>query len=102
MTTKPKKFTTGPLYKKLVEVLPAYVEDPFGEKPKLNVGKLRDAADMSSEGIYKWLRRSRLSPHAVDKLVELGNKANNLRVLTTLERTPPTREDFLGFVFTNA
>lgn len=95
-------FTTGPLYKKLVEVLPAYTKDPFGEAPELNVAKLISAVEKSHEAVYKWLRKSRLTPSNAQQIVALANRADNLKALTSLGRTPPTREDFLQFVFVGA
>jgi hypothetical protein len=99
-TTKTDDFTKGALYKKLVEVLPAYAQDPFSKTPTLNVQRLREAVDKSHEAVYKWLRSSRLTPPNVDAIVELANSTVNLAALKQLGRKPPTREDFLQFVFT--
>lgn len=98
MTATPD-FTDGDLYKKLVEVLPTYVQDPFAAKPSLNVQRLRDAVGKSHEAVYKWLRSSRLTPANAKELVELANREENQKILRTLGRTPPTIQDFMPFVF---
>lgn len=95
-------FTTGPLYKKLIEVLPAYVKDPFSESPELNVAKLISACNKSHEAVYKWLRKSRLTPNNAQQIVALANLPDNLKALKSLDRTPPTLKDLLQFVFVGA
>lgn len=101
-TTPRDDFTTGPLYKKLIEVLPAYVKDPFSDAPELNVAKLIAAVQKSHEAVYKWLRKSRLTPNNAEQIVALANRPDNVNALTKLGRKPPTREDFLQFVFVSA
>lgn len=98
MTTA-SDFTVGPLYKKLVEVLPIYVKDPFSAAPKLDVEKLREAASKSHEAVYKWLRKGKITPENATLLVELSNRPENVAILQTLGRTPPTITDFHDFVF---
>lgn len=98
--TPDENFTDGPLYKMLVKVLPAYVQNPFGESPSLNVQRVREDVKKSHEAVYKWLRKSRLTPQNAEELVKLANRPENVKALTSLGRTPPTREDFLQFVFT--
>lgn len=98
-TSTKADFTDGPLYKTLIQFFPLYVKEPFGPDPKLNVLRLQEATDKSHEAVYKWLRKSKLRPENVDLLVEIGNRPENLAVLQTFGRTPPTRETFLPFVF---
>lgn len=93
-------FTAGPLYKKLVQVLPAYVQDPFTDNASLNVQRLRSAMGKSHEAVYKWLRSSRLTPTNAEQLVALANGDKNASALASLGRKPPTLSDFLPFVFT--
>lgn len=92
-------FTNGPLYKKLVIVLPIFAQDPFSESPRLNVVKLKEAAKKSHEAVYKWLRSSRLTPENADLLVNLANTLENQSILTKLDRPFPTRKDFETFVY---
>ena len=98
-TTATENFTTGPLYRKLVHVLPIYAQDPFSDSPTLNVQKLREAAGKSHEAVYKWLRSSRLTPENADLLVRLANSPENQAILTRLDREFPTRKDFETFVY---
>jgi hypothetical protein len=94
-----RSFTQGPLYKKLVEVLPTFVQEPFSDTPKLRVLALCDALKMSHEAVYKWLRKSRLTPDNATALIKLANTAENLKALGALERTAPTIRDFDTFVY---
>jgi len=99
LATEQANFTTGQLYKTLVQVLPTYVQDPFAETPTLNVQRLREAMGKSHEAVYKWLRSSRLTPPNATQLVELANRDDNLKALSSLGRKPPTIQDFMPFVF---
>lgn len=97
-----KSLTDGPLYKTLVKFLPTMVQDPFSDEPKLNIRRLHSAVGMSHEGVYKWLRSSRLTPENVDCLLDLAKREVNVQALRTLGRTIPTIQDFVPFVFTAA
>lgn len=92
-------FKSGALYKNLVHVLPEFALDPFSEAPTLNVLRLCKAAEMSPEGVYKWLRSSKLTPQKASLLVKIANRPDNLKLLETLGRVPPTVQDFTQFVF---
>lgn len=94
-----ENFTDGPLYKMLIQVLPIFVRDPFSATPSLNVQELRDAVGKSHEAVYKWLRKSRLTPDNAKHLVNLANRPENLQVLANMRRTPPTIRDFDKFVY---
>lgn len=83
----------GPLYELLLQKLPVC----RASDGSLNVKTLHEAVNMSHEGVYKWLRANRLSGRAVDRLVELGATAENKALLRRTK--PPTREDFLKFLF---
>lgn len=98
-TAAAENFTAGPLYKKLVQVLPIFVQDPFSEAPSLNVQKLREATAKSHEAVYKWLRSSRLTPENATLIVNLANRTDNVAILAKLDREPPTINDFHPFVF---
>jgi len=94
-----RTWSSGPLYKHLVAVLPAFVDNPFSDDPVLNVQKLREATGRSHEGVYKWLRASRLTAAGAKKLVTVANSAENRRALTALNREIPTIDSFARFVF---
>lgn len=98
--THDARWTTGDLYLALVQHLPTFVDNPFSTPVRLNVGKLREALKRkSTEGIYKWLRSSKLTPAAAEAFVELANSDQNLDALKRLGRTPPKIADFTKFVF---
>lgn len=101
MTTT-KASIKGPLYQKLVQFLPIFVNNPFDTDASLNVPKLREAVGLSSEGIYKWFRKNRLAAEHIPTIVELANREDNVKILTTLGRTPPTIEDFHDIFFARA
>lgn len=94
-----RAWTSGPLYKYLVQVLPAFVDNPFSADPALNVQKLREATGRSHEGVYKWLRASKLTPAAAKKLIEVAISPTNMDALHRLGRPIPKIEDLHGFVF---
>jgi|GEM_PF-2228319 len=100
-TAPAENFTTGPLYKTLVQVLPIFVLNPFSDTPVLSVPKLRKATGMSHEGVYRWLRKSRLSGEKAGLLLKLANSEENVKVLDALGRTPPSIRDFDPFVYGN-
>jgi len=99
MTTATADFTTGPLYAKAIHFLPIYVQDPFSAKPTLNVKRLMEATGKSHEAVYKWFRKSVLTPENATALVALANSPENVEILKRLDRTPPTIQDFHEFVF---
>jgi hypothetical protein len=92
-------FKDGPLYKKLIQVLPIFVLDPFSETARFNVQRLIEATGKSHEAVYKWLRSSKLTPDNATMLVGIASSEANVAVLTTLNRPTPTLQDFLPFVF---
>lgn len=94
----PEIFRDGPLYKTLVQVLPIFVKDPFSEAPTLDVQRLKDATAKSHEAVYKWLRKSKLTVENVNLIVEIANRADNVEILTKLDRTPPVFTDFHQFI----
>ena len=102
MSTNAENFTDGPLYAKLIEVLPIFVRDPFSTSPTLNVQALREATSKSHEAVYKWLRKSKLTPENVNLIVALANREDNVAILTKLGRTAPSITDFHDFVFGTA
>jgi len=91
--------TESPLYKKLVQVLPIFVKNPFSDNPRLNVAALYGETGMSNEGTYKWFRNHRLTPQNATMLLSIATREKNLAILKTLGRKAPTLEDFAPFVF---
>ena len=88
----------GPLYDALTYFLPAYVDNPFSKQPKLCVREIHLEIGMSYEGVYKWLRCGKLSKNGASRLIDLGNRENNISALTTLGRNPPEINDFAKFL----
>lgn len=97
--TEPSSLIDGTLYKALAQFLPRYTQNPFVAEPSLNVGLLHTELKKSHEAVYKWLRSSRLTPANATALVGLANRADNVKVLATMGRTPPKIDDFMPFVF---
>ena len=90
----------APLYQALVAALPIYVKEPFAAQPRLDVRELASGVGRSHETAYRWLRGERpLNARNVNKIVERANRPDNVAILTQLDRTPPTREDFTPFLF---
>lgn len=103
MTTAPAakspSLKASPLYKKLAQVLPIFVKNPFDDAPELDVRKLQEATGKSHEAVYKWLRKSKLHPDNATLIVDLANRDDNVSILKKLDRTPPSIADFHEFVF---
>lgn len=83
----------GPLYALLLRKLPV-CRDTDGT---LNIKRLHEGVGMSHEGVYKWLRANRISPGGVDKVIERGQRPDNLALLR--REKPPQRSDFADFLF---
>lgn len=77
----------------LMEHLPLYSR---GER--FDVPRLCKAMDCSRQALYKWFKANRLTVKAVDRLLEVANREDNLRYLTAHGRRAPVRSDFLMFV----
>ena len=83
----------GPLYDLLQAKLPAQCTENG-----LNILLLRKALGMSHEGVYKFLRKGRLSSAAAKALVTIGNSPENKKALSKLRLTTPKIEDFYPFL----
>lgn len=59
----PQTFLDGELYKLLLAKFPQYVVQ------QLSIHKLAEDMDMSSEGVYKWVRVDRLTVAGARKLI---------------------------------
>jgi hypothetical protein len=97
MTTEGTDWSNDPLHAALVQILPTYVRDPFADSPKLNVAGLTAALGRSREGVYKWLRTSRISIRGARAIIKVANHKKNVAALVKLGRKPPTIEDLAPF-----
>lgn len=88
-------WSNGPLYQFMLKIFPNHRTILL----RLDVEQLAGELGKSQEAIYKWLRKSRLTPENADALLALANASDNAvaRGGETLER-----RDFDAFVYANA
>ena len=83
----------GPLYDLLLERLPLYCG-----KNGLQIYRMAPAMDMTTEGIYRWLRSGKLTVNGAIRFAQISNDPANRKMLK--KGVDPARtEDFLPFVF---
>jgi hypothetical protein len=99
MTQDTNDWANSPLYKALVEALPAFVKDPFSASPRLDVKKLYTSMNMSNEGMYRWLRQGRVTHKGAQKLFALAHEPLNTDALAKLGREAPDSDYFARLCF---
>jgi hypothetical protein len=97
--TEKSPWANGDLHSVLVNMLPAYVDNPFSDSPRIKVYGLAQAAEKSHEGVYKWLRRGRLTPANAKLIIDIAHGKENAAVLRQLGRRPPKIEELTRFCF---
>lgn len=65
----------------LHELLSAKLPICCGAGGNLSVAALSERLNMSPEGVYRWLRADEISKRGRTLLIELGNTADNLKLL---------------------
>ncbi|AOR76519.1 hypothetical protein [Novosphingobium resinovorum] len=88
-------WTDSPLYLHLVQIFPGHLT----ARGALDVRKLCRDIERSSEGVYKWLRASKLAPGSAKALCNLANTSDNVAALAAVGREPPTIQDFNRYVY---
>lgn len=83
-------WSNAPLYVYLCEIFPKHRTILL----RLDVEQLAEELGKSQEAIYKWLRKSRLTPDNAAALLDLANKQER--------DTPLTIRDFDKFVYATA
>lgn len=85
----------GGLYRTVLDFLPTFRT----KRGKLDVRGLGVRIGKSSEAIYRWFRQDDLlDMDNARALVELAGEAENVALLATQNRQPPTLNDLIRFV----
>lgn len=89
-------WTQGDLYKFLMATFPDYRSE---HQQVLDIPRLSTELGISEEGLYKPLRKGKLTANRARAFVSLANQPANIAALSNAGRSAPTVEDFAKFVF---
>jgi hypothetical protein len=98
-TNNVQRLLASPLYKVIAHRFPAYTYNPFDPNPQIDTVRLAKTMGRSSQAVYGWFRKSRLTPNNAKDICELCRRDNNLTILKILDREPLTLDELIPFIF---